>query len=178
MMETMFKRFSAVLLCLLIGVSSLSAFQTSEWVRLSPLGSGFSIMMPGKPEEEVKPGDDFTYHLFTVSTSKAIYLAGYGDYAPRIRLDVAGELAANRDKFVKGVSATLTGSKDITLDSHPGLEFTAENDQASFKSRVYLFGNRVHQVAVASLKSRDDVENVNRFFASFAFTSSDAHPKP
>jgi hypothetical protein len=166
----MYKRLSAALIFLLIFAPSLSAFQEAEWVKVSPMGGGFSVMMPAKPEEEVQPKDDFTSHLFTVATQNGIYLAGYGDYAPSIRLDVAGELVGNRDKFVKGLSATLTGSKNITLDGHPGLEFTAESDQAFFKSRIYLFGNRVHQIAVAVFKGKNDDQNVERFFSSFAFT--------
>src|SRR5712692_4384335 len=80
----MLKRTSVSIIFLLTLASSLSAFQ-GEWIKVAPLGGGFSIMMPAKPEEEVKPGDDFTSHLFTVTTPNGIYLAGYGDYAPSIR---------------------------------------------------------------------------------------------
>src|SRR6266851_1235354 len=141
------KRFLLSIIFVVAITSSLNASQ-SEWVKLAPAGSGFSIMMPGKAEEDVKPADEFTSHLFTVTTDKAIYLASYGDYAPSIRLDVNGLLVANRDNFLKGLNATLTDSKKITMDGHAGLEFTGESDQASFKSRVYLFGNRFHHLAV------------------------------
>lgn len=171
-MRTVFKRLTVALLLLLAVASSLNGFQTGEWIKVAPIGGGFSIMMPAKPSEEVNPQDDFTSHLFSVTTANAIYLAGYGDYAPSIRLDVAGELAANRDKFLKSVGATLTDSNKIFMDGHPGLEFTAESDQASFKSRIYLFGNRVHQISVAVFNGKDDTENVNRFFASFSFSKS------
>jgi hypothetical protein len=166
----MCKRLSAALLFVFLVAPVMSGHQGGEWIKVAPAGGGFSIMMPAKPEEEVTQHEDFTMHLFTVTIANAIYLAGYGDYAPSIRLDPAGELAANRDTFVKGLNATLLDSRSITLDGRPGLEFTAESDQASFKSRVYLFGNRVHQVAVAVPKGKDDTANVNRFFASFAFT--------
>jgi hypothetical protein len=174
----MVKGLSAALVFVLLLGSSLRASQAGEWVKVSPLGGGFSIMMPAKPEEGVKSDDDFTSHLFTVTTPNGIYLAGYGDYAPSIRLDVDSELSVNRDKFIKGVNATLSDSRKITLDGHPGLEFTAESDQASFKSRIYLWGNRVHQIAVATINGKDDSANLNRFFASFAFTSNNSHSKP
>ena len=174
----MMKRITLALILILAIASLLNAYQTGEWVKLTPVGGGFSVMMPAKPEEEVKPSNDFTMHLFTVATPNAIYLAGYGDYAPTIRLNVDGELAANRDNFAKGLNAKVTDSAKITLGGRPGLEFTAESDQASFKSRVYLLGNRVHQIAVAVFKGKDDTENANRFFASFTFASDDAHPKP
>ncbi|HVS81222.1 MAG TPA: hypothetical protein VHE60_05775 [Pyrinomonadaceae bacterium] len=166
----MCKRLSAALLFVFLFAPVMNGYQGSEWSKVAPEGGGFSILMPAKPEEEVTPKEDFTLHLFTVVSANAIYLAGYGDYAPSIRLDPAGELAANRDSFLKGVNATLVDSKSIALDGRAGLEFTGESDQASFKGRVYLFGNRVHQISVAVFKGKDDTENVNRFFASFAFT--------
>jgi len=156
---------------------SLSAYQ-SEWVKVAPVGGGFSIMMPGKAEEKVDPSDQFTFHLFTVTTDKTIYLAGWGDYAASIKLDPEAELVANRDNFLKGVNATLVDSKKITLEGRAGLEFTGESSQASFKSRVYLFGNRVHQIAVAVMKGQEDTDNVNRFFTSLSFASNQEHPKP
>lgn len=174
----MVKGLSAALVFVLLFGSSLSASQAGEWVKVSPLGGGFSIMMPAKPEEEVKPSDEFTSHLFTVTTSNGVYLVEYGDYAPSIRLEADTALAANRDKVVKDLNATLTDSKKVILDGRPGLEFTAESDRALIESRLYLFGNRVHQVAVAVFKGRDDGANVNRFFSSFAFTSNDSRPRP
>ena len=173
----MFKRFLISAALLLALTTSLSAYQ-SDWVKVAPVGGGFSVMMPGKPEEKLEPSDDFTFHLFTVTADKAIYLASYGDYAPSIKLDPEGELLANRDNFLKGVNAKLIDSRKITLDGRAGLEFTGESDQASFKSRVYLFGNRVHQIAVAVFKGQDDTDNMNRFFASFAFSTNQDHSKP
>ncbi len=173
----MLRRFSISIVFVLVLASSLCAFQ-SEWVKVAPVGGGFSIMMPGKAEEKVDPSDQFTFHLFSVSTDKTIYLAGWGDYAASIKLDPEGELIANRDNFLKGVKAKLIDSKKITFEGRAGLEFTGESDQASFKSRIYLFGNRVHQIAVAVLKGQEDTDNVNRFFASLSFASAQEHPKP
>ena len=163
-----------VLVCAL----AVSAAQSAEWIKVSPLGAGFSVLMPAKPEAEVKSTEDFTSHLFSITTDKTIYLAGYCDYAPSIKLSVDAELTANCDKFLKGLNATLVASKQITLDGRPGLEFTGESEQASFKSRVYLSGNRVYQVAVAVLSGKTDSDNVDRFFASFALANSESHPKP
>ncbi len=165
----------AILIC---AVSTTARTYQADWVRVEPLGGGFSVMMPAKPEEKVEPSDQFTFHLFTVTTSKAIYLASYGDYAPSIKLDPEGELLANRDNFLKGVNAKLIESHKINLDGRAALEFTGESDQASFKSRVYLFGNRVHQIAVAVFKGQDDPDGMNRFFASFSFSTNQEHPKP
>jgi hypothetical protein len=174
----MLKRIKSATIFILIWALAASAFQTGEWIKVSPAGAGFSVLMPAKPEEEIKSSDDFTSHLFSITTDKVIYLAGYGEYAPSIKLSADAELTLNRDRFLRGLNANLLASRQITLDGHPGLEFTGESEQASFKSRVYLSGNRVYQVAVAVLSGKTDHENVDRFFASFAFANSESHAKP
>jgi len=174
----MLKRINSAIVFVLACALAVGAFQNAEWIKFSPIGAGFSVLMPAKPEEEIKPGDDFTSHLFSITTDKIIYLAGYGEYAPSIKLSADAELTTNRDKFLKGLNATLLASKQINLDGRPGLEFTGESEQASFKSRVYLSGNRVYQVAVAVLSGKADGDNVDRFFASFAFANTESHPKP
>ena len=166
------KRLSLILFLTFLIAPSIFAFQATDWVKVAPVGGGFSVMMPGKPEEEVKPGKDFTSHLFTVTTDKAVYLAAFAEYAPNIKLNVSGELAANRDNFLKALNAKLIDSKEISMDGHTGLEFTGESDQASFKSRVFLFGNRIHQIGVAVFKGKEEAANVDRFFGSFSFTKS------
>ena len=135
-------------------------------------------MMPAKPDEETRPGDDFTAHLFSATTDNAIYTVAYGDYAPSVRFNVDDELAASRDNFLQRVDASLKTTKPLTMDGRNGLEFTAENAQASFKSRVFIFGTRFYQIAVAILRGKDDAENSNRFFASFEFTGAEVRPKP
>ena len=161
-----------ILLLQLVIAASIPGSQTSDWVKVAPVGAGFAVMMPSTPKEEIKPSDDFTTHLFLVTTEKAIYLAGYGDYSPSIKLNVGKELIANRDNFLKSLDAKLIDSKEVSMDGHTGLEFTGESNQALFRSRVYLFGNRLHQIGVAVFKGEDDAANVDRFFGSFSFTKS------
>lgn len=152
--------------------------QGDEWIKVAPVGAGFAVMMPAKPEEEVRPGDDLTAHLFSATTDNALYTVAYGDYAPSVRFNLDDELAANRDNFLKGVDASLKATRPLTMDGRKGLEFTGENAQAFFKSRVFIFGTRFYQIVVAVLRGKDDTENSNRFFASFEFTRAEVRPKP
>jgi hypothetical protein len=129
--------------------------------------------MPSPPKAlEVKPHEDFISHLFAATSTNVIYMVGYIDYAPSVRLDAAAEMIANRDQFLRGLNAALTSSKPIELDGRSGLEFTGESDQYYFKSRFYVFGNRIHQIAVERPRGSDDSAGTDRFFASFAFTNS------
>ena len=77
------------------------------------------------------------------------------------------ELEANRDNFVKGISATLTSSRTLTLDSYRVLEFTADTADRTFKSRVYMVGRRPYQIVIGYPKDDPDAAATNRFFNSF-----------
>ena len=174
----MFKQISASILLLLL-LTSLMHAQQREWVKVAPLGAGFSILMPTRPTEAVESKELFTVHSFVATTGTTLLIAVYFDYAPSMKMNGATELIANRDSFLKGINAQLISSKEIKLDGRSGLEFTGEDERRLYKSRVYIFGNRVHQIASVILKSDEDTENVDRFFASFAFTAiTDAHGKP
>jgi hypothetical protein len=159
-------------------LSPLKAFQREEWIKFSSEEGGFTILMPSQPKPDELKKENFVFHMFTVA-DRDIYLVGYGDYAPNIHLDVQGELKANRDNFLRALNAALTGSTNIELEGRPGIEFTGETPDRYFKSRVYFFGNRVHQIAVAFPKGEVDSAKIDRFFASFAFTSrSGVHTNP
>jgi len=173
----MLRQAAALLLLACFGLG-IDGAQGDDWIKVAPVGGDFSVMMPAKPEEEVRSGDDLTAHLFTATTDNALYTVTYGDYAPSVGFNVDDELAANRDNFLKGVDASLKTSKSLTIDGRKGLEFAGENAQASFKSRVFIFGTRFYQIAVAVLRGKDDAENSNRFFASFEFTGAEVRPKP
>jgi hypothetical protein len=171
------ERVIFVLTLLLAFPSSLAASQSGDWIKFAPEGGGFTILMPSQPKAiEVKPREDFISHLFTAISANVIYMAGYIDYAPSVSLDPAAEMIANRDQFLRGLNAALTSSKSIELDGHSGLEFTGESDQYYFKSRFYVFGNRIHQIAVERPKGPEGLASTDRFFASFAFTNSHTRP--
>ena len=165
------KRISAALFVSLFFALHVCAQSTGQWIKFAPTGGGFSILLPAQPKEETESKQNFTSHFFTTRNERALYIVGYGDYAPSVHLDTDDELAANRDNSIRSFKAHITNSRAVTLNGHPGLEYTAENDQATMKCRVYLVGNRVYQFAAIVLAGQDDKENVNKFLASFAFTN-------
>ncbi|HEX3559246.1 MAG TPA: hypothetical protein VHU19_08575 [Pyrinomonadaceae bacterium] len=127
---------------------------------------------PDAPKDDADTKTDsklgqYTTHLFLQKTDKGLFMAGWVDYAPSVRLDVPGELAANRDNFVKGLNARVTSEHPITLGDSPGIEFIAESADATFKSRVYVVGQRPYMIIAATFNGMDDAANVERFLASF-----------
>ncbi|HEX7173654.1 MAG TPA: hypothetical protein VF240_00030 [Pyrinomonadaceae bacterium] len=150
--------------------------QPQPWVKLSPPGGAFSVMMPTKPEESVETKDSplgkYTTHLFITRAEGVIYIAGWVDYAPGVKLDVRGEINANRDNFLKGVEAKATSEKEIRIDGHPGIEFTGESAKALFKARVYLVRNRPYMVAAAWGVGQAEPPAVGTFLTSFALAKA------
>ena len=158
-------------LLLFLAIFSSVLAQTPPWIRFAPPGSGFVVMLPAQPKEQTDTKDEFTLHLYSVSAGKTIFLVGYGDYAPSVRLDPQTELEANRDNFNKSLKATLLRSSNINMDGRAGLEFTSETSQVDLKSRVFLVKNRVFQLATMVRKGNDESNNVDKFFDSFAFVT-------
>lgn len=159
------------LLVLLTLISNAPAqSELSPWVTLAPEGAGFSIAFPDKAVETVDKKRSYTMHSFSVTLGRATFAASYSDYEPG-KLNPATALTANRDRFNKGLQATLTSSREITVDGHTGIEFTSETPAANVKSQLFLIGNRLFQTATFVFRDMDATTNVNRFFESLKFTS-------
>jgi len=143
----------------------------SGWVNFkSPLGR-FSVLVPETPQDKTETTQSehgpYTTHLFVVRDPKNVYLIGWVDYDPSFNFNRQAELEANRDNFVKGISATLVATRATTIDGYPAIEFTAETSDRTFKSRVYMVGRRPYQIVVGYPKDDPDAEATSRFFNSF-----------
>ena len=157
-------------LCVVISAAAQSQSQTDPpgWIKFAPEGAGFSILFPATPVEATNKKTSYTLHSFTVAANRATYVASYTDYV-EVKLKPAEFLIANRDRFNKGLQATLVSSKEITLDGQTGLEFVSENPAANIKSQLFLVGNRLFQTATVTFKDTDQTEWTEKFFASFKF---------
>jgi hypothetical protein len=143
------------------------------WVQFNSDEGRFSVLMPEIPTDKVDTTDSthgpYTTHLFIVREANWAYLIGWVDYQPSFNFDRAAELEANRDNFVKGISATLLATRTTTIDGYQAIEFTAQTADRTFKSRVYMVGRRPYQIAVGWPKGQDDPVKLNRFIESFKF---------
>lgn len=162
--------FTSLISLLLFTSAAAQTAQTDPpgWIRFAPEGGNFSILFPSQPVETINKKTAYTMHSFTTAANRATYVAAYSDYG-EIKLKPAEFLAANRDRFNKGLQATLISSKEITVDGQTGLEFVSENPAANIKSQLFLIGNRLFQIATVVLKDTDQTEWTDKFFASFKF---------
>jgi len=141
------------------------------WAQFNSPEGRFSVLMPEIPQEKTETTDSshgpYTTHLFVVRDNTSVYLIGWVDYDPSFNFNRQAELEANRDNFVKGISATLVSTRPTVIDGYSGLEFTAETADRTFKSRVFLVGRRPYQIVIGSPKGMDDSASTERFFNSF-----------
>jgi hypothetical protein len=169
----MTKKILAAMFLLLSAALTAGAQTPAGWVKFSPPGSQFSVLLPTQPKEDTQtsqsPHGPYTTHLFTsISSDREIYLVGWVDYAPSFNFGIQAELEANRDNFVKSAKAKLLGTTPIKLGTHPGIEFKAElPGQADIVSRVYIVGRRPYQLIALTPAGRGPSANVERFFSSF-----------
>lgn len=169
----MTKKTLAVLSIVMVSALSAWAQTPAGWVKFSPPGSPFTVLMPSEPEESKNTADSpngpYTTYLFTATgPTREIYLVGWVDYDPKFRFGVQAELEANRDNFVKSLKAKLLSTTPIKLGRHPGIEFKAELEgKADIVSRVYIVGRRPYQLIILTPTGRDSSANRARFFSSF-----------
>ena len=151
----------------------VTAMDASGWVKFISDEGHFSVMVPETPTEKSDTVDSahgpYTTHLFIVKGT-TVYLIGWVDYDPSFNFNRQAELEANRDNFVKGLTATLVSTRATVVNGYSAIEFTAETTDKIFKSRVFLVGRRPYQIVIGSPKGTDDTANVNRFFNSFKVT--------
>jgi hypothetical protein len=160
---------------LLLVAALASAAQTPpDWVKYSPPGAQFKVLLPAQPKVDTQTADSphgpYTTHLFSSSTpDRQLYVVGWVDYDPKFNFGVQAELEANRDKFVTAVKGRLLGTTPIKLGTHPGIEFKAVIDGSGVNiiSRVYVVGRRPYQLIAISAAGADASRNVERFFSSF-----------
>ena len=154
---------------------------TSEvpWEKFSSTEGRFSVLIPIAPTDRTETVNTehgpYTTHLFvgrdTVEkerdTIERVFIIGWVDYQPTFNFNKQAEMEANRDEFVRGMGAKLLTTRKVTIDGYQALEFTAENHEMVFKSRVYMVGRRPYQIVIGLQKGQDDAASVDRFLNSF-----------
>lgn len=162
---------------LLIVCASLTAHsqelakQQRDWVRLNSEIGRFTVLLPQMPVETIETVESnvgpYTSHLFSVRSNPTIFVIGWVDYDRSFSFGPQSELNANRDNFIKGIKGILVSSNYSTFDGYQSLDFTAENNDTIYQSRVLIVGRRPYLLFTGTLKGVDDSANTARFFESF-----------
>lgn len=167
----------SVLVLLLSSASLPGAGQpaTDELVEFTSRKGKFSILLPGKPVEEVVEVGKAQekQHQFKIGAAQGAYVVSYQDN-PNLAGATAEKLQAaletGRDALVPLFQGKLTESKSTSLDKkHPGLSFrvTIPQAQGEANCRFYMVGTRLYQIMVVGLPEFTTAPQATQVIESF-----------
>jgi hypothetical protein len=166
----MIKRYATATSLILLLFTFAFGFQ-DNWTKFSSTEGRFSVLVPGQPKVSTETKQSsigpYTNHLFMVNQERSVLIFGWVDYQPNVRLNVPGEIKANKDNFLNGLKARSLSETPITVEGNPGIEFTAETDTVYIKSRVFVIGARPYMLAAVYAKGFEDARGLERFLTSF-----------
>jgi hypothetical protein len=168
------------------GLDNLSLPSTSVsvasayWQTLAPEGLGFSVMMPGRPEEESK---DFgqgriAMRIYRVKAEEMDYAAGVMLNFPREVMQQPGFAARYFQIMPEMMTAStdykekhykLIAQRDVSVENHPGRQYKFDSTANTLTMRVYLGERSVFIMIVESPKVSVSNDNLEKFFSSFTF---------
>lgn len=170
------------------------AVTQSVWRSFSPPGSGFSILMPGTPKEEIQPDSSWSINGKKVNITErtfiseridpdgTIYAVGYID-SPAIYL-LGSSLEEQTEQSLEFVSSQIESSYPgimqrkqlLRLNGHPGLEMkfgmTEKDQSVTVWIRAFSVPRpnnqiRTYQILVFSTKEESLQRTLDGFFKSF-----------
>jgi hypothetical protein len=158
----------------------------AAWQTFAPEGTGFSVSLPGAPEEATRAGRE--------SGQLARQFRSYRLAAGNLKFEVSrtGQLPEElflqqgaTDKFFEGASQGITmalartnsqikfklaSEEAISLDGYEGREYAFEADGHYSVARIFLIDRAVFALSIIGPRSELTPETVRRFLDSFSLT--------
>ncbi|MCE9564792.1 MAG: TIGR03067 domain-containing protein [Planctomycetes bacterium] len=186
-----------LVLCLSIGANRPTEFATkpggdteiftlkrSRWERHTDKLIGFSVEMPGKPEERKRevttPAGKATTTIQVVRSEaeRVSYLTSVTPFpGPLDEKELAAALEAVKTSLLAEVDsdakATTESEKDIKIGGQPvkelliGLEVLDSKDKGAARVRLFASGDRLYGLMVIGTEEGVKAANVSRFWNSF-----------
>ena len=171
------RRAACIALYFLVAVPGFASAQNFDWRTISPAGLNFTAEFPGDPTQKPPTTDNgkdgtlySTSHLIIFQAGGLYCGADVTDYT--FKVDIEGELAADRDNFLKTAHGTLGTSQRGDFingaEKLPELTFTFDLPDKGYhgKSIVVLKGNRVYMLMAMSSNDSQYSGAVDRFLGS------------
>jgi hypothetical protein len=151
---------------------------SSSWQKFAPEGAGFSVMMPGLPDETSKEVGPSATNLneYRVKTAGTEYVVG-------VLLNFPAQLLQSPDFMAKyfeilpsammrsaeyaGRNYKLSSQRSISINDYPGRQYKMDSADYTCTMRVVVAEHSIYVVAVESAKATLSTENVEKFLASF-----------
>ena len=190
----MFRSGTALIALALLLVSLLTAQAAvrppqgaSEWILVAPVGEGFSIRMPVKPEEQTDRvpvmGNTYQMRLYTgVDASGMVYMVAMQEFpsiamalAPSKRLEqfMAGfKEGLAKSLITSGGKLELMPERDLDLKGHFGRQYTLSFAESRGLVRAFDGSPRMYVLLVMGADEKNS--SVGRFFDSFEIKAAPA----
>ena len=196
------KLMLAVLICVVVGIPAVGQepkptnlptpsvraaqiLDVSLFEKFSPPGAGFSVLLPGKPKEEVQDLDTeigkLTNHMYLVDASGVFYAVMYAEFpAPITDPEIARGMFDNaRTMAIAATRAEVKSETEITLNGYPGRELLVSmpGGLGLLRGRMYMVKQFFYQAITLTvpeknaeiLKLRE--AEVKKFFDSFTLVA-------
>jgi hypothetical protein len=174
------KTFAVAILVGLIG-SIAFAQEHTDWTSFTSPEGRFTVLMPTKPELEIKNSDTpqgtLVLHLVSATSDNGYFLVSYNDYPNVDASNVQTALEAAQKGALESLGGDLISSHKISLGDNPGLEFSAKkiskdsevskDSEIIANARYYFVGRRLYQVLVLTYKAHADSPDIQKFLNSF-----------
>jgi len=175
-MRSVANLLSAVVV-ILIGVMGSGAYaqENSAWTSFTSAEGRFTVLMPAKPNTEVKDTNtaqgNLALHLFSAANDNGYFLISYNDFPNVDETNVQTALEAGRTGAIESMGGELVSERKISMGNIPGLEFSAkkisEGPEIIANARLYFVGHRLYQLLVLAYKPHADSPDIQKFLTSF-----------
>jgi len=175
-------KFLASMLLLTMMTTSTQAAEW-PWQPFESNKGAFKAEFPGEPtatHDTIKTeAGDIAYHSYMTEVEGGSIAMGvsYNEYSDAVlKADPKVVLDGGRDGAMSNLNGKLISETDISLNGHPGREFTVTAGKGDSKlfyhTRVFLVKKKLYQLQVVRVGQTPlDAADVVRFFASFKLTN-------
>lgn len=148
--------------------------QTAEWVKYSPAGKGFSILLPHAPklEDDPRPNGNVIHRAKSDDRDVpgGMYFATYWDFPANMTYSL--------DKMIDGTEGKILSQSNVSIGGYGGREVQflsgAGSTEYKFRKRIYIVGQRIYMLQYLTPASADAAvvtRNGNKFFDSFSLVN-------
>jgi hypothetical protein len=161
--------------------STGASLMSASWQQVAPQGAGFSVMMPGFPEEmsndEVKAPNAPGLRQYHVKADGIEYTVAVLLNLPTVITDEPGFAAQYFKMLPTGMMKSaeyakknyvLASQRAVSINGYPGRHYKFDSTDYTCLMRVYIIERSVYIMAVESPKSVVSDANVEKFLSSFA----------
>ncbi len=176
------RSIGGALLPALVVLGMVSGCSGVEWEEFESGEGAFMVTMPGTPSVQTSvlntPAGALDLHLFSGEVNRIRYVVGYCDYPERVARFVNNErlLEDVREGTLSAARGTLIGEAPVSLGTHPGKEIRMKLPDSlmegggGYRSRLFVVGPRLYQIAVSAPDDRAFTAEADSFFNSFRLT--------